>query len=997
MFRGLGNHLRADFRWDRTVGGGSRKRVVSWPRLGAGLVIAIGTVATVSATAVPADAASLPSTWTQATPATSPATPGLSFASMSDDPANGGSLLFGGENGSVYQNGTWLWNGTTWDEQAPATSPSPRIEASMARTATGVVLFGGYDGTNYLADTWTWDGSTDTWTQQNPATSPPARDGATIAYYDGQVVLFGGYNGTSYLGDTWIWDGTNWTQQTLTTSPPARAYASLAEDPNTNAPVLFGGSNGTSYLNDTWTWSVSGWTQQNPAASPPARAYGSMDYDAAIGQPVLFGGEAGATTYLGDTWTWDGSNWTAQSPTTSPLARGYASVADDSTAGQLVLFGGQSAMGAASILDDTWTFAAAPGAPTGTAATGGNAQASVAFTTPSFNGGSGVTSYTVTATDSTTPANGGQTQTGATSPLVVTGLTNGDSYTFAVTATNGVGTGPASAASNSVVPSGVPGAPTIGTATRGNAQAKVTFTAPASDGGSSITSYTVTASDSTTAGNGGQTKSGASSPITVTGLTNGDSYTFTVTATNGTGTGPASSASNAVVPATVPGAPTIGTATRGNAQAKVTFTAPASDGGSSITSYTVTATDSTTPGNGGQTKSGTSSPITVTGLTNGNRYTFTVTATNGAGTGPASAPSNAAVPATLPGAPTIGAATRGNAEAKVAFTAPASNGGSAITSYTVTARDSTTPGNGGQTKTGASSPITVTGLTNGNSYTFTVTATNGIGTGPASGASKAVVPATVPRAPSVGTATAGNARATVTFSPPSSDSGSAITSYRVTAHDSTTPGNGGQTRSGKGSPLTVTGLTNGDSYTFTVTATNGVGTGPASGSSNAVVPATVPGVPTIGTVTRGNDRASVTFTAPSSDGGLAITSYTVTATDSTNPANGGQTQTGTSSPITVTGLTNGDSYTFTVTATNGAGTGPASAPSSAEVPATLPGAPTIGTATAGNARASVTFTAPSSDGGAAITSYTVTAHDSTHPGRVVRLRRARAVRWSSPG
>ena len=84
----------------------------------------------------------------------------------------------------------------------------------------------------------------------------------------------------------------------------------------------------------------------------------------------------------------------------------------------------------------------------------------------------------------------------------------------------------------------------------------------------------------------------------MTGLTNGDSYTFTVTATNGAGTGPASSPSNAVVPAHRPGRPDRITATAGNAEASVAFTAPASDGGSTVTSYTVTATDTTSIGQG---------------------------------------------------------------------------------------------------------------------------------------------------------------------------------------------------------------------------------------------------------------------------------------------------------------------------------------------------------------------------------------------------------------
>ena len=89
----------------------------------------------------------------------------------------------------------------------------------------------------------------------------------------------------------------------------------------------------------------------------------------------------------------------------------------------------------------------------------------------------------------------------------------------------------------------VPGAPTIGTATAGNTTASVNFTAPSSDGGSAITGYTATSNPSSITG------TNASSPITVTGLTNGTSYTFSVIATNAIGSGPASAASNSVIPA----------------------------------------------------------------------------------------------------------------------------------------------------------------------------------------------------------------------------------------------------------------------------------------------------------------------------------------------------------------------------------------------------------------------------------------------------------------
>jgi hypothetical protein len=102
--------------------------------------------------------------------------------------------------------------------------------------------------------------------------------------------------------------------------------------------------------------------------------------------------------------------------------------------------------------------------------------------------------------------------------------------------------------SYTAVASGTPGAPTIGTATAGDTVATVNFTAPASDGGSPVTSYTATAADGTNPANGGQSATGVSSPLTVTGLSDGDSYTFTVNATNANGPGPASGPSNAVVP-----------------------------------------------------------------------------------------------------------------------------------------------------------------------------------------------------------------------------------------------------------------------------------------------------------------------------------------------------------------------------------------------------------------------------------------------------------------
>ena len=262
-------------------------------------------------------------------------------------------------------------------------------------------------------------------------------------------------------------------------------------------------------------------------------------------------------------------------------------------------------------------------------------------------------------------------------------------------------------------------------------QADVTFTAPASDGGSPITSYEVTSSPGGITG----TLSGASGgTVNIKGLAIGTAYTFTVTASNAVYTSESSVASSpAITPITTPDAPTIGTATTlSDSEISVAFTPPSNGGGSPITSYTVTSSP------GGYTATGSTSPIVVSGLNGGTGYTFTVTATNAAGTSDASGSSNQATTDTrISDAPIIGTATAGFEQATITFTAPAHDGGAAITSYVATS----SPGGIRGTVSGpGSGEITVTGLTNGVNYTFTVTAVNENGTSAPSSASNPVIP-----------------------------------------------------------------------------------------------------------------------------------------------------------------------------------------------------------------------------------------------------------------
>nr|WP_154984450.1 S-layer homology domain-containing protein [Paenibacillus xylanexedens] len=127
-----------------------------------------------------------------------------------------------------------------------------------------------------------------------------------------------------------------------------------------------------------------------------------------------------------------------------------------------------------------------------------------------------------------------------------------------------------------------------------------------------------------------------------------------------------------------------------------------------------------------------SSTYNAQNLLNGTTYFFTVRAGNSGGLSGESNQANA-TPATVPAAPTNVLAVAGNGEATVTFTAPTENGGSPITGYEVT--DSS----GNAVTTGAASPIVITGLTNGTSYTFTVKAINGLGKSTASANSNAVI------------------------------------------------------------------------------------------------------------------------------------------------------------------------------------------------------------------------------------------------------------------
>jgi hypothetical protein len=172
----------------------------------------------------------------------------------------------------------------------------------------------------------------------------------------------------------------------------------------------------------------------------------------------------------------------------------------------------------------------------------------------------------------------------------------------------------------------------------------------------------------------------------------------------------------------LPGAPTNVTAVAADRSAIVSWSAPSFDGGNPVTIYQATAS----PGGAIATVAGPATSVTVSGLTNGTAYTFSVLAVNAVGSGPGSAASNAVVPVAVPGPPQNVRAVPGNGAVTVSWTAPVSNGSSPITGYTLT------PASGPAVNLGVTTSTTATGLANGTTYRFTVAAINAIGAGAAS-------------------------------------------------------------------------------------------------------------------------------------------------------------------------------------------------------------------------------------------------------------------------
>ena len=670
----------------------------------------------------------------------------------------------------------------------------------------------------------------------------------------------------------------------------------------------------------------------------------------------------------------------------------------------------------------TATPAARPRIPTNVVATASGRNIQVSWTAPA-SGGSPITRYIVESCSGgctswrSTAVSGDPPATTAT----IGGLATGTTYRVRVRAVNSAGESGWSAIDTATTPT-PPGTPTGLTITSfGRSELTASWTAPVAVSGVShynVQRCTAAANqDGTWRCVSGWSNAGTATDTshTITGLNGSTSYSVRVQAANAGGTsGWSNTYTVTTAPPIAPETPTGLSATPGNRQLRLSWTAPEANG-ARITRYTITCESGTTDGshrcdraapNNTYTTSGTS--YTISGLTNGTSYTLTLSATNSVGT--SGTTSTTGIPATRPGQPRNIVLTESYpgdnlVSLNVTWDEPSRDGGSAITGYTVQYRASN--GNWSFAHAGDASTrdIDITGLPVGPRYYVQIRATNVAGD--SSWVQATTHPTGTPGKPDVASiSTAVLGQLTVTWTAPTSTGASGtITDYDVqwcTARERTVPVAGVDTTT---YPCTggwrtapdadvdetdttydITGLTGSTAYSVRARAVNVHGNGPWSDVDSDSFATTqapaAPGSPTDFTATPGNRQVRLSWTAPAANG-ARITQYTITCTssltgnhrcDQAAPNNTYRTS-GTS--YTISGLTNSNSYSFTVLATNSAG--PGAEATATATPATRPDRPdpddiTITEAYAdGLVTLTVMWVAPDNTGGdpGGITGYTL--------------------------
>ena len=486
-----------------------------------------------------------------------------------------------------------------------------------------------------------------------------------------------------------------------------------------------------------------------------------------------------------------------------------------------------------------------PAAPSVSATAGSTTSLDVTWTAPT-NTGPAIASYDLQYRAGTSGnfTNGPQNVTGTSA--AIGSLAADTSYEVQVRATNAEGDGDWSVAGTGrTTATSAPGAPTGLSATAsGTTAINLSWSAPASTGGSAITGYKIEVSSD---GGSSWTDQVANTNSTATtyahtGLASGDTRHYRVSAINANGAGTASNVDSATTGTSVPGAPTGLSATAsGTTAINLSWSAPASTGGSAITGYKIESSS-----DGGSSwsdlvanTSNTTTTYAHTGLAAGDTRHYRVSAINTNGAGTASNVDSATTGTSVPGAPTgLSATASGTTAINLSWSAPASTGGSAITGYRI---EVSSNGTSSWTNLVANTSNTTTtyahtGLTAGTTRHYRVSAINANGTGVPSNVANATTGATAPGAPTGLSATAsGTTAINLSWSAPASTGGSAITGYKIEVSPNGTSGWTDQVANTNSTATTYahTGLAAGDTRHYRVSAINTNGAGTASNVANA--------------------------------------------------------------------------------------------------------------------------------------------------------------------
>ncbi len=684
------------------------------------------------------------------------------------------------------------------------------------------------------------------------------------------------------------------------TQPPGRDGHGFVYDSMAGLFILFGGAiTATGFTNSTWSYEygTNTWTNITPRVGPSPRAGAGIVYDSRADRVIVYGGSISNFGVARDTWVFDYTNdtWTNVTSASGPGPRSLSNMVYGSAADRTILFGGAGMFGP---LGDTWSYdyetnawtmltANSPGALFAPSmAYDSTADRVVLFGGAIFSGPNiiwkndtwalSVADQTWTNTHaSTSPAGRG----GA--PMVYdsqsdVALVFGGANTFGST------------------PSGYFNDTWAYNATK-NGWTDISPVHSPSPRVLSALAYDPVADRAVLFG-------GASA----SGIPYADAWAFQYIP-------PA--------PSYPPSEPKSLTASGGNGQVVLTWEAPSSNGTAPVTNYEIYR-GTTTGGESHLTTVGDVRTYTDGAVTNGQVYYYEVAAVSSAGEGPRSNEASA-TPQSVPSAPRSLAAVPGDGRVMLNWQTPASNGGSAITTYSVYR------GTSAGTETLLAILGTVlsyedSGLTNGQPYYYRVSANNSVGEGPLSN-EISVMPATVPSAPNSLAATAASGEITLTWSAPTSNGGTSITGYNM--YRGTSTGTELLLKNvGVVLAYTDAGLANGQTYYYEVAAVNAVGEGPKSKEATATptASATPPSAPQDIQATPGHSQVTLTWTAPVSTGGSAVTGYKLyrglTSGTETLVASLG------SALLTYTdsGLTNGQTYYYQVSAVNDVGEGPKS-------------------------------------------------------------------------